>query len=349
LGGFSIFSASFEVTVITMTLLDQIFKTNATDYTYGPITDVPDNLPHAQIEKGSAYISILLRSMRIVSVRRGWNKFYPVVHSYISIPHLGGKRAELQAVTSPSKLSELDASHLDRVISLNHRLLGPIPYRGGDINLEVGLFSVKSDDLAKPFLGVLEAMAAAAGVSYLSVAMPFVGPLKKGLEFLTGSNDIDLEIGLCTVFSKPETGYFFVMRAERGSVNPADLKVAEDFRLVDRAGQAISDYPYLVFSIETSDRRDEWFLIPEIASLHEELSTAIRKGKENDVQEIFSLFRRTVLTSPDLLAKDAQRLVKEVEEEITAQLPAAMTSVATRSLRPLHSIALFDEPNPGML
>jgi hypothetical protein len=53
-----------------MTLLAQILRTNATDYTYAPISDVPDSLPHAPIEKGSAYISIFLRSTRIVSVRR---------------------------------------------------------------------------------------------------------------------------------------------------------------------------------------------------------------------------------------------------------------------------------------
>jgi hypothetical protein len=29
------------------------------------------------------------------------------------------------------------------------------------------------------------------------------------------------------------------------------------------------------------------------------------------------------------------------------QLPAAMTSVVTRSLKPLHLIALFDKADPG--
>jgi len=325
-----------------MAILDKILKTTATDYTFGPLSQVPDDLAHVPIQKGSAYVSIMLRSMRIVSVRRGWSKFYPVVHSYISIPHLGGQRAEFQAVTSPSRLSELDASHLDRVISLNHRLLGPVPFRGGDLSLEIGLFSVKSDDLAKPFLAVLEAMAVAAGVSFVSVAMPFVAPLKKGLELLTGSNNINLEIGLSTILSKPETGYFFVMRAKRGDLKSDEFRVADDFRLVDRSGQAISDYPYLVFSIEVSDSRDDWFLIPEIASLYGELGVAIRKGRGAEVQEIFSALKRTVLTSPDLLTRDAQQLVSKIEEEVAAQMPTSMTSAVTREIRPLRSIALFE-------
>jgi len=54
------------------------------------------------------------------------------------------------------------------------------------------------------------------------------------------------------------------MRAERGTVKAADVTIAQDFRLVDSKNQAISTYPYFVFSIEVSDSRDDWFLIPEI-------------------------------------------------------------------------------------
>jgi hypothetical protein len=165
-----------------MGILAELFRPVASDYTYGSLPSASQEALQAE----GAYVSIFLRSVRIVNVRKGWNKFYPVVHSYISLPHLSGKVAEFQAVTSPSHLAELDADHLDRVINLNHRLLGPVPYRGGDLTCEIGLFSVKSSDLAKPFLGVLETMASVAGVSYAALAQPFIAPLKKGVELLTG-------------------------------------------------------------------------------------------------------------------------------------------------------------------
>jgi hypothetical protein len=320
-----------------MALLDKILRTKAIDYTYAPITPAVGDTPRTAIQSGGSYISVLLRSMRIVSVRRGWNKFYPVVHSYISVPHRSGRVAEFQSVTSPSRLSELDASHLDRVISLNHRLLGPTPYRGGDLNLEIGLFSVKSDDLAKPFLSILETMAGAAGVSFVSVAMPFVAPLKQGLELLTGSNNISLEIGLSTIISEPETGYVFVMRASREEFKPEELKIAEDFRVVNKENYAIGDHPYMVFSIEASASREDWFLIPDIASVYAELMEAVHKGKATDASELFSTFKRTALTSHDLLASDAKRLVKEVQDDLAEQLPTSMTSAITGQLRPLSA------------
>lgn len=324
-----------------MSVINKILRTAAIDYAVAPLPEGPNGLSHTPIQKNHAYISVLLRSMRIVGVRKLWSKFYPVIHSYISLPHLDGEIAEFQAVTSPSKLAELDTSHIDRVISLNHRLLGPTPYRGGDLNLELGLFSVKSSDLAKPFLGVLEDMALAAGVSFISVAKPFVGPLKKGLELLTGSNDLNLEIGLATTFDRPETGYFFVMRADREFLKARHFKIAEDFRLVDSSNQALQEYPYFVFSIEISESRDDWFLIPEIANVYKELMVAVRKNKRNEIDEIFSVFRRTVLTSSDLLTRDAQKLVKMVEDELAVTLPTSMTSKSTREIRPLERINLF--------
>jgi hypothetical protein len=317
-----------------VSFLDTILRTRSSDYSFGPITVAPGRLLSTAIGKQGAYISVLLRSARIVNVRRGWNKFYPVVHSYISLPHLDGKRAEFQTVTSPSKLLEFDASHIDRVININHRLLGPTPYRGGDLNLEIGLFSVKSDDLAKPFLSLLETMAGAAGVSYMSVAMPFVAPLKKGLESLTESNNINLEIGLSTSFGTPQTGYFFVARTEREKLNPKNITVSDDFRLVDDTGGGFKDFPYLIFSVEASESRDDWFLIPEISIAYKEIQETIRKGKRTQLEEVVAFFRRTVLTSPDLLLRHAQQLVKSVEDDVSIQMPASMTSAVARELRP---------------
>lgn len=324
-----------------MSSWQNILRDKASDYAFASVAQGPDGVEHTPIQKNSGYISVLLRSTRIVDIRKGWSKFYPLIHSYISIPHLDGQIAEFQVVTSPSKLAELDSNRLDRVISLNHRLLGPTPYRGGDLKLEIGLFSVKSSDLAKPFLGVLEDMASAAGVSFVSVAMPFIGPLKKGVELLMGSSELSLEIGLATIFNKPETGYFAAMRAPREEVSATEFKIAEDFRLTQGSNQAVRDYPYFVFSIDISERRDDWFLIPDIASLYKELMGAVRKDKRGEANEVFSVFRRTVLTSPDLLQNDARKLVREVEDKVAEALPTVMTSTSTHEIPPLREIRLF--------
>ena len=82
-------------------------------------------------------------------------------------------------------------------------MLGPVPYRGGDIGLEVGLFSIKSADLAKPYLSLMEDISNKAGVSMINTALQFAEPLKNGINLLVGG-DVDtlLEIGISNTYNE---------------------------------------------------------------------------------------------------------------------------------------------------
>jgi hypothetical protein len=315
-----------------------LFRSPAVDYTFGQIGDDSSRSP---IEKNQKYLSVILRSMRIIHSRRGWSKFYPVVHSYFSLPHHASRLAEFQVVTSPTRLAELDPNRLDRIITLNQRLLGPIPYRGGDLTAEIGLLSVKTSDLAKPYLNLLETMATAAGVSFVSVAQPFIGPLKKGLELLTESSDLGLEVGLATNWTEPVSGNYAVIGAKRGTYQTSSMRIADDLRLVDEFGRAIEEHPYFVFGLECSDSRDDWFQIPDISEIHSQLREAVQKARTAEAEEFFATFKRTALTSPDLLFKHSQKLVAEIQSELSEIMPATMTGSTRLDLRPLNSISLF--------
>ena len=167
-----------------------------------------------------------VKSARIVNVRQGLTKFYGVVNSSMAVPHLSGASAEFNVITTPAFLKNVDAAHIDRVIQLDQRLLGPIPYRGGQLTLEIGLFSIKAVDLAAPYLEVLETMSKQAGVAFINAALPFAEPLKTGINLLVGGGDSSpLEIGVAASAWTPETGYFVVMRAPKGSVPVKDLRV----------------------------------------------------------------------------------------------------------------------------
>lgn len=339
-----------------MGFLSNIWTTAATDWIFEPLAgeQVPGGVDHAPIQPETGYLSIFLRSMRIIDVRRGLTRFYPAAFSYISIPQLIEGRAEFQTVTSATKLEALDAGHVDRVISLNHRLLGPVPYRGGDLELEIGLFSIKGAELAVPFLKVLESMAMAAGVSFIATAKPFLSPLKNGLKLLAdAAADSTLEVGLSTRFDNPETGYFVVMRAEKDAVQASELMIGEDHRLMKKDGQLIGNYPYMVLSIESGAERSDWFTIPDVSATYSELRDAVRSGGIGKTEEAFAMFRRTVLTSPDLLLKDAERLVGEVEGEINSVMQRGVLTrgrttdlpeLPSADLRELRSIDLFSAP-----
>lgn len=323
-----------------------IWKQNAEHWTYAPLNPnlVPNQVTHDEIQAEKAYISIFLRSMRVVNVRKGLSKFYGAVHSYISLSHLSQTTpVQFHHLTTPSYLKDVDAAHIDRVITVNQRLLGPIPYRGGDVEVELGLFSIKSVDLAGPFLSVLEDLAKAAGVSFVNVARPFVSPLLQGLNLLVGAQgNAILEVGLDRAFDRVQTGYFLIMRAPVDTISIANLKVHEnDYRLVDTTGRALDDSPYMVISIEASQQRDDWFMIPELAATYRDLQSDFERGRVQVFKESQLVFNRTARTCPDLLKDDAERIVKLVDDEVKKNFGTEQTAAKRFTLPDLRDIKLY--------
>src|SRR4051794_3651502 len=109
------------------------------DWTFLPLTI------DADATEGEYYLTIDLGSMRTPETERGYTKWYGAVHSFVSVPTSDATdNAKFRVVTTRSNLKDIDATNLDRVLQFNKRLLGPIPYRGGMLTFEVGLYSVKS-------------------------------------------------------------------------------------------------------------------------------------------------------------------------------------------------------------
>lgn len=289
-------------------------------YHYMPVDQTPGDIESRELEQDEDYVEVWLKSTRIVNVRKGLSKFYGTVHSYISLLDGNGDLAEFNVVTTPGKLAEMDAKNLDRVINMNKKLLGPAAYTGGDLEMEIGLFSIKSADLAQPFISLLEDMSGLAGVSFIATALPYADPIKKGINLLTGgADDTVLEIGLAQTFAKLKTGYYVVMRAPKDSIDAADLKIEADYKLVDKNGKAIKDFPYMVLAIDSTKEKDDWKSIPELKQAYAELKNELRNSEDElAMVDAFKFFKRIVLTSSDLIFDDKQKIIDKVEETVSA-------------------------------
>ena len=304
------------------------------------------------IPADAKYLQIRLKSMHVVDVRRGLSRFYGTVHSHASVPHRSGDNAEFNVLTTPSVLKDAEAGHLDRVILIDQPLLGPVPYRGGELELEVGLFSIKSQDLAGPYLDLLSDLSGLAGVSFVSAAKPFAEPLIRGINLLTGgAEDTVLEVGLAIKTRAPCTGYQIVVRAPRGSIDPSALQVSDgDFVLTSRDGVDVTRYPYMILEITAEEQRADWFSIPELQKPYKELNTAIRENRVAAVEEALITFERTALTCDDLLFSDAVRLKSIIRSQVESIFSAGRTSHSvaehnmmdhSRALPPLEEVPLF--------
>lgn len=295
-----------------------ILHEKAKDWVFAPLSpaQTPGSEPREPIDPDENYVSVFLRSARIVNVRSGFTRFYGVIHSLMNVPHRSGEDARFAVVTVPTAMRDLDPNRLDRVVQMNHRLLGPIPYVGGDISMEVGLLSVAAGDLAAPYLQILQTLSEKAGVGYINVALPFADVIISGINLLTGGADKSiLEIGLSIQEDSPKTGWYVAVRAPKDSFDVKNLKVdPSDNKLLTADGGPLKDYPYLVVEVKKESARNDWFEIPELAEAYSEIQAEFRKGDVEATQEAITAFRRRALTSNDLLEDDAVRLANRVKE-----------------------------------
>jgi hypothetical protein len=212
-------------------------------------------------------------------------------------------------------MRELDPANVDRVVQVDKPIVGHFPYIG-EISLELGLFSVKGTDLTAPYLDLLNDLAERSGVSTVSAALAFAEPLRRGADLLFGNNEqATLEVGLDKNWVELTTGTWVVMRAEKGAVSLGDLQLgSQDLALTQKDGKPFRKYPYVIFSIEASRRRDDWMTIADLKTAWDLVVLAVRKGDVNDAEQLLRQFCLIARLSADLVPDDAERLAKKGRE-----------------------------------
>jgi hypothetical protein len=294
------------------------------------------------VPPNGAYLNIHLRSLRVLNVRKGLKRFAAAVHSFVEFEHISTGRAAIHTFTVPQGLQALDPDHLDRVVQSSQRLLGPVPYRGGDVSIDIALFSIETGGVLDDFVAVIGDLASAAGVEYVNAALPFVKPIENAVQRMVGQSGPNvLEIGLSKDLEAPRTGLFLVMRAPAEAMQGVELVRDEEYRVSRKDGLPL-DYPYLTFEIATTEHRKAYFAIPELRATHDDLSRITKIGNVPAARDQFAVFRSAVLNSPDLLLGDAQRIVEEAELDLTIKLGASATSAGRgQALTPLEKLRPF--------
>lgn len=297
-------------------LLDHLRGDTSLEYSHFRLEGPPVHAP--AIQSGTQYLRVWLRSARIIDVRRWTTKFHASVHARFELNDPVQGRREVVCVVAPDKtFSELDPAHLDRLITVNQALLGPVPYRG-ELEADIGLFSIAAVDLARPYLELLTGLTEAAGVSFLTKAMPWAEPIRRGAEVLfSESRRAQLEIGLSRTDTRLSPGHWVVARAPKGKL-PTGLRLdPHDFGLLDANGQPVSGFPYMVIGVEALDQRDDYGTIPELRAAWEAVRTAVTEARpDTEVQQRFDQLRRVIAVSMDLVPYDKRRVLQVFAAEL---------------------------------
>jgi hypothetical protein len=289
------------------------------------------------------YVTGVIRSVLPGPVRRGIKRYYGVVHSACTVGDLNSGVADLQRIVVPAALRDIDERTVSNAMQLSAPMFGPVPYRGGPVSLEVGLFAIRTTDLTGPFLDVLLDVANAATVAFLPVAQPLASVVVRGMQALTGSggNAVGLEMGLARSFDRPASTDHILVKARRGDLDISSWTIGDDDLPHNADGIVPTRYPWLALTLEVSTERDDWYMIPALREAYAQVRGAVTNGRRDEARSLVEALRLRALACPDLLPRDAVRLHGKVEGLVREAFPGGPTAGNQVDIGPLENIALY--------
>lgn len=300
-------------------------------------SQLPDSCRTDPLKTDDSYVEIWMKGLRIPHPRIGARIFYGMVNCSTSLSHIGSGDVTFNVVNTPDALKKVDGSGLGNAIPVDQLLVGPTPYRGGVIHMEMGLFSVCDGNYVDSFLNVLTDLSKNASIPYISQAIPFVGPVDRLVQILLGANkDNKLEIGIKRSFKK--SGYFAIIGASandfrKANIDTNQIKLNDQYHLIYNNNDLA--YTYLVFSIETIANRENWCEIPDVLAAYNDIRNAIKDGNPDAIGIQCKKFSQITRASPDLTLDDVEKINEKVKNTVCTP--------ATVELKKLQKLGNVDE------
>jgi hypothetical protein len=331
-------------------LVDRVTGAAPTSWTLVEALPDPDpakGLFGKPFEADEHYVEIYLESMRLEKARRFATTFDGVVYAYMGLARQGEPRAEIAAVSKPENLGGLNDASLQRVITVQKRLLPATPWRGNPLALELGLFSVRTGDVLTPLIGLVTEISAKAGVSTAAMVDPLMPLVTKGLDLIAGqTKETEIELAIDTDATVDASRLMAIVAAPRGTYAPAGFSVDPADRRLLHDGVEVRG-AYCVFSIRRAERNADWGAVAMLQQAYADLVAAIRSGREAEAREALAAFSRACIVCPDLIDRDGQKLREKAKAMVAEAFGGGAQargpqpeSVGMPSLRDLN---LYDE------
>jgi hypothetical protein len=278
------------------------------------------------LEPEQAYFSLRVSDMFLAHDRKLYKTRYPGLYAFSRFLAVSEYR-EAVSFSGPRELKGLSAD-MSRVIGRNYRVLGPIPYRGDEVEVLIGLLALEGEDLAERILNLMNCLASIAGGGKISVPLSMLDPMKGSLEELLGLSRTELCIGLHDRLGGGNSvagpgvipGYFVVANTPASRLNPSESWVREGQLLVGSApadARPPQGFDYFLLSLERVNERPDWSSLDLVAPRLKSLSELVASStSDKDINTEFALFKGAVLLSSDLIQRDRTRIILGMKNRI---------------------------------
>lgn len=293
------------------------------------------------IEKDECYVELYVDSLKLGRARRFATTFNGVVYAFATTAREGDIPSKLSAVTKPQEITNVGDADLNNVITFNRRMFKVIPWRGGPLDLELGLFSVKTGNIASDIADYVVRLSNTISPGITSTFNPLVPLVTEGLDMMAGqTEEVELELAVDTSLQLHSGKHYALIRLPREKIDPAKLHVAEGGRLQHKGSDV--EVSYCVFSIRPRRDNPEWGSIEDLRQRFDDLKDAILSGKQSDAEDAIAAFRRAVIVCPDLITEDKKALIQRANDQMMLAFAGGVISRTSGAQVHIKDMSLSD-------
>ena len=303
----------------------------AVNWTYVEnLTDPGLDISGYAMPPGDCYIEVFVESLRLKWSRQFTSTFNGVIYSFLTLPQFGSGTVDLAAISKPQKLAELDPDNLDRVIPVSKRMAGAIPWHGGPLGLELGLFAVRQKELLTPILDYVVSVSDLAGISQVTQIKPFLPLISDGLKLLSGQkDDTEIIVGIDQDMTPNASMICAIIAAPTGTYDADKLSLDPTDRRLLYKGRDIED-GYCVYSIRTTTQKTDWADIEDLQTKFSDVQAAMTTGQSSKVQEAVTAFNMAVYACVELIMSDRLALIEKVKAYTAPIFAGGMVSATLK-------------------
>lgn len=287
---------------------------------------VAGNPPATEARADEHYFRLTLVQMYLRKERKFLKDVYPAVHSMVQC-QFGGTVVEVPNVADASRLlANQDAQ--GHVVARNFTLVPLMPFKGGEVKVVAGLFSVPGQNLLTNFLGAMSGFATLLAVPQLSSALSIATPLATGVQALFAGQD-GMHLGFHDTFvggggagNTLTQSHIAVIRAPARDVDVSKLHVVED-RLCSGSGPGngqhapFDAHDFMLLLFEVRSERDDWGQLTAIAEPFHEAVDALGEGQKEQAETHFRRAIVAAIKAPELTKVDRRRVVDLLNTDFT--------------------------------
>jgi hypothetical protein len=261
--------------------------------------------------------------------RELWREFVPMT-VFVTEFIFAGKKQIIPFIVSNEILGSIREKIEGNDVEYRQtKVVGPIPYAGGDVALFVGLYRTTTKNYAVKLFNFAGNVAKAFDASGLTRYLDVADPLGAGLNDLLGMADVEFRLGSREEFVAGSTfkeGFQAYIDAPEAELRANNLQVKDAKLFAGTQGTERYDrHDYCLVEIEYLEERKDYTTLP-FHRFWEQSKELVWKNEEEKARAAFLRLVQEVAVSPELTKRHRSALIKvykaNFESEAEAQREA---------------------------